>query len=125
MNPRPPHLIVIDPEIMGGTPCFRGTRVPFQHLLDHLEGHYTLDEFLEIFDISREDAAAVLEALAKLLTEAPQDPHTAIIVTDPEIMGGTPCFRGTRVPFASGLIRPPDKRTISRCLAVGIGPACS
>jgi uncharacterized protein (DUF433 family) len=40
-------VIVQDPEILSGEPVFRGTRVPFQTLLDYLEGGETLDEFLE------------------------------------------------------------------------------
>jgi uncharacterized protein (DUF433 family) len=48
-------VIVQDPEIPGGEPVFRGTRVPFQNLLDYLEGGETLDEFLEQFPgVSRE-----------------------------------------------------------------------
>jgi uncharacterized protein (DUF433 family) len=61
-----------DPEIMGGTPVFKGTRVPVQTLLDYLEGGATLDEFLDGFPgVSREQAIAFLE-LAKnaLLTTA-------------------------------------------------------
>ncbi len=51
-----------DPEIMGGTPVFQGTRVPVQTLLDYLEGGETLDEFLEGFPgVSREQAIAFLE----------------------------------------------------------------
>jgi len=42
-------VIVRDPEILGGIPCFRGTRVPFQNLLDYLEAGDTLDQFLEQF----------------------------------------------------------------------------
>ena len=54
-----------DPEIMGGTPVFTGTRVPVQHLLDYLEGGDTLDEFLDGFPgVSREQAIGFLE-LAK------------------------------------------------------------
>ncbi len=54
-----------DPEIMGSTPVFRGTRVPVQTLLDYLEGGDTLDEFLDGFPgVSREQAVAFLE-LAK------------------------------------------------------------
>ncbi len=44
---RPIDIIVKDQEILGGTPVFRGTRVPFQALLDYLEGGQTLDEFLD------------------------------------------------------------------------------
>jgi uncharacterized protein (DUF433 family) len=64
-----PSIIVRDPEIMSGTPCFRGTRVPFQALLDYLEGGETLDEFLDQFPtVRREMAIAALEtAKDKLL----------------------------------------------------------
>ena len=42
-------VIVADAEIMNGMPCFRGTRVPFQYLVDYLEGGHSLFEFLEQF----------------------------------------------------------------------------
>jgi len=55
-------LITTDPEILGGTPVFRGTRVPVQTLFQYLESNYTLDEFLECFPtVSREAVVAVLE----------------------------------------------------------------
>ncbi|AXC13117.1 hypothetical protein ACPOL_3838 [Acidisarcina polymorpha] len=58
-------IIVRDPEILGGVPVFRGTRVPFQALLDYLEGGQPLSEFLEDFPtVSHEAAIAALE-LAK------------------------------------------------------------
>ena len=51
-----------DPEIMGGTPVFVGTRVPFQTLLDYLEAGDPLGEFLEDFpSVSRDQAVAALE----------------------------------------------------------------
>ena len=54
--------IVRDPQILSGTPVFRGTRVPLQNLFDALEAGETLDEFLEGFPaISREVALQVLE----------------------------------------------------------------
>lgn len=43
----PTPVIVRDPQVLGGIPCFRDTRVPFQNLLDYLEAGDTLDEFLE------------------------------------------------------------------------------
>jgi uncharacterized protein (DUF433 family) len=56
------EVITKDPDILGGTPVFRGTRVPFQALLDYLEGGQTLDEFLEDFpSVSRETAVHALE----------------------------------------------------------------
>ena len=55
-------LITIDPEILGGTPVFKGTRVPVKTLFDYLEGNYTLDEFLECFPtVSRDMAVNLLE----------------------------------------------------------------
>ena len=54
--------IEIDPEIMSGTPVFRGTRVPVQSLFEYLEDNLSLDEFLDCFPtVRREDAVAVLE----------------------------------------------------------------
>ena len=59
------EVIWVDPERMSGIPCFAGTRVPVQALLDHLEGGTTLDDFLEGFpSVKREQAVAFLE-LAK------------------------------------------------------------
>jgi len=57
-----------DPEIMGGTPVFVGTRVPFQTLLDYLEAGDPLDEFLDDFpSVSREQVISTLEAAKELL----------------------------------------------------------
>ncbi len=57
-----------DPETMGGTPVFIGTRVPAQTLLDYLEGGDSLDDFLEDFpSVSREQAVAMLELGNSLL----------------------------------------------------------
>ena len=55
-------LITIDPEILGGTPVFRGTAVPVKTLFEYLENDYSLEEFLECFpSVSRELACQVLE----------------------------------------------------------------
>jgi uncharacterized protein (DUF433 family) len=55
-------VIQSDPEIMGGTPVFIGTRVPFQTLLDYLEAGQPLAEFLDDFPtVSRDLAVAALE----------------------------------------------------------------
>jgi uncharacterized protein (DUF433 family) len=63
-----PSIVVRDPEIMSGTPFFRGTRVPFQTLLDYLEGDETLDEFLDHFPgVSREMAFEALESAKESL----------------------------------------------------------
>lgn len=59
--------IVSSPDIMSGTPCFAGTRVPFQTLLDYLEGGSPLDEFLEDFpSVTREGAVAALQQAGDL-----------------------------------------------------------
>jgi uncharacterized protein (DUF433 family) len=56
----------IDPERMGGTPCFRNSRVPVQNLFDYLEDDYTVEEFLEHFPpLTREQVQAVIQLAAK------------------------------------------------------------
>lgn len=58
------EIIEIDPEKMSGTPVFRGTRVPIQHLFDYLEGGDSLEVFLDHFPtVTREQAIGVLELL--------------------------------------------------------------
>ena len=58
--------ITVDPQIVSGTPVFRGTRVPVQTLFDYLADGYTLSEFLDNFPtVSREDALRVLESAAE------------------------------------------------------------
>ena len=62
------EIIVRDPDVLGGTPVFRGTRVPFQALIDYLEGGQTIAEFLDDFPtVSREAAVSALEAAKALL----------------------------------------------------------
>jgi len=62
------EVITKDPDILGGTPVFRGTRVPFQTLLDYLEGGQTLHEFLEDFPtVTREAAVHALEHAKSLV----------------------------------------------------------
>jgi len=62
-------VIVKDPQIMGGAPVFRGTRVPLQALLDYLEGGETLEEFLDGYpSVSREMAIRALEEAKQLLS---------------------------------------------------------
>ena len=56
------RVIVVDCEVMNGTPCFRGTRVPFKNLMDHLKGGHSLGEFLDQFPtITRKMAVQALE----------------------------------------------------------------
>jgi uncharacterized protein (DUF433 family) len=62
------HVIHVDPEILGGTPVFIGTRVPVQALIDYLEGGHPLSDFLEDFPtVSRKQAVAALEQAKELL----------------------------------------------------------
>jgi uncharacterized protein (DUF433 family) len=57
-----------DPEIMGGTPVFYGTRVPFSTLFDYIEAGDPLDVFLDHFpSVSRSQAVAALELARSLL----------------------------------------------------------
>jgi uncharacterized protein (DUF433 family) len=57
------NLIMVNPDILGGTPVFRGTRVPAKTLSDYLENGYTMDEFLECFPtVTREMAGQVLKS---------------------------------------------------------------
>jgi uncharacterized protein (DUF433 family) len=54
-------VVQVDPEILGGTPVFRGTRVPVKNLLDYLSAGDTLDQFLDDFPtVQRHQAVAVL-----------------------------------------------------------------
>ena len=56
------QIISVDPEIMSGAPCFAGTRVPIQNLIDYLEGGDSIEDFLEGFpSVSREQVIAFLE----------------------------------------------------------------
>lgn len=65
-----PDIVHSDPEILGGTPVFVGTRVPVKSLFEHLEAGDALDVFLESFpSVSRAQAVAALE-LAREMTEA-------------------------------------------------------
>ncbi|HEX8230058.1 MAG TPA: DUF433 domain-containing protein [Chloroflexia bacterium] len=62
-------LIIRDPEIMSGTPVFKGTRVPIKSLFDYLRGGDTLDDFLESFpSVERAQAEAVLELAEEFRT---------------------------------------------------------
>jgi uncharacterized protein (DUF433 family) len=58
-------IVHSDPEILGGTPVFVGTRVPIQSLFDYLEGGETLDDFLSQFPSVRRDQAITALDLAR------------------------------------------------------------
>ncbi len=60
--------ITVDPNIVSGTPVFRGTRVPVQTLFDYIADGYTLEEFLDNFPtVKRDDALKVLESAGQFL----------------------------------------------------------
>ncbi|MCA1841365.1 MAG: DUF433 domain-containing protein [Actinobacteria bacterium] len=60
-----------DPNILGGTPVFIGTRVPLRNLIDYLEGNYSVEEFLEQFpSVTREQVNGALEALDSAIPRA-------------------------------------------------------
>ena len=65
-------LITVDPDILGGVPVFKGTRVPVRTLFEYLENNYSLEEFLECFpSVTREMARRVLDCSeAALLSPA-------------------------------------------------------
>ena len=61
-------LITIDPEILGGVPVFKGTRVPIRSLFEYLENNYSLEEFLECFpSVTRDSARRILECSEQAL----------------------------------------------------------
>ena len=58
------QLVQRNPNILGGTPVFAGTRVPIKNLTDYLAGGYTLEEFLDDFPtVKREQAEGLLEQM--------------------------------------------------------------
>ena len=62
------HVINIDPEILGGTPVFNGTRVPIKNLFDYPETGESIEIFLEDFEgVSRIQVLKVLEMSQKLI----------------------------------------------------------
>jgi uncharacterized protein (DUF433 family) len=65
-----PPVFHIDPDILGGTPVFVGTRVPVRTLIDYLEGGDSLGDFLEDFpSVTREQAVAALELAKEMLVD--------------------------------------------------------
>jgi uncharacterized protein (DUF433 family) len=62
------RAILIDPEILGGTPVFLGTRVPIKNLFDYLETGESIDNFINDFDsVRKEQAVSVLDLSKKLV----------------------------------------------------------
>jgi len=69
--PRIRQIVQISPTIMSGTPVFKGTRVPVQTLLDHLEAGDSLNVFLEDFpSVTREQAIDILEFAGRAALDA-------------------------------------------------------
>jgi uncharacterized protein (DUF433 family) len=65
------HVISCDPDVMGGTAVFAGTRVPVQTLLDYLEAGESIDDFLEGFpSVSRQQVVSFLEQATDRLVAA-------------------------------------------------------
>jgi len=63
--------INIDPEILGGTPVFAGTRVPVKILFDYLETGDSIEDFLEDFEgVSRNQVIQILEMSQKLIASS-------------------------------------------------------
>ncbi|MDZ7779912.1 MAG: DUF433 domain-containing protein [Gemmatimonadota bacterium] len=76
-----PELLSQDPEILGGTTVFSGTRVPVQNLIDYLASGQTLDEFLEDFpSVSREQAMSVLRLAQEALVAGASPPACGCII---------------------------------------------
>ena len=73
------QVINIDPEILGGTPVFNGTRVPIKNLFDYLEAGHSIDYFLEDFDgVERDQVLRLLEVSQKLLESSSNILHENI-----------------------------------------------
>jgi uncharacterized protein (DUF433 family) len=65
------NVIHSDPEILGGTPVFAGTRVPVQALIDYLKAGRSLDEFLDDFpSVTRDQAVTILEEAKQILVSS-------------------------------------------------------
>jgi len=63
-------IISSSPDVMGGTPVFKGTRVPVQTLLDYLKAGESIDDFLEGFPtVTREQVIAFLEEAEEQITK--------------------------------------------------------
>jgi uncharacterized protein (DUF433 family) len=71
-------IVHSNPEILGGTPVFVGTRVPLQNLIDYLEGGESIEDFLDGFpSVKREQVIAVIEAgKLKMLETVGGDAHS-------------------------------------------------
>lgn len=67
------HVVTVDPDVLGGTPVFKGTRVPAQSLFDFLEAGDSIEEFLQNFPtVEREQAIALLHTAREKVMAAPE-----------------------------------------------------
>jgi uncharacterized protein (DUF433 family) len=72
------QVVVSDPEVLGGTPVFAGTRVPVDTLFAHVKAGDTIDTFLEDFpSVSRAQIEALLDLTAELMVENGRNAHSA------------------------------------------------
>lgn len=101
--------ITIDPEVRGGKPIIRGTRITVVDMLEYMAGGMSIDEILADFPgLTAEDLRAVLAFTAgrerRRFAPAPPD-HPAglldIVTIDPAVMSGAPVFTTTHVPVES------------------------
>ena len=73
------QIINIDPEILGGTPVFNGTRVPIKNLFDYLEAGHSIDYFLDDFEsVNRDQVLRLLEVSQKLIESSSNILHENI-----------------------------------------------
>jgi uncharacterized protein (DUF433 family) len=77
-----------DPEILGGTPVFVGTRVPVRTLLDYLTAGDSLEEFLDHFPTVSREQAARARANDLLVAHAPSPPPASATASGPDRPGG-------------------------------------
>ncbi len=95
MNPQ--RLIEVNPQKMGGTPVFRGTRVPIQNLFDCLEDGETIDQFLDQFPtVTKEQVNGILELSKERLLDRSHHsrPESAISAEYSRIEHRHRCTRG-------------------------------
>ena len=91
--------ITIEPDQRSGKPCIRGLRMTVSDVLGYLASGMSEDEILHDFpDLEREDIRACLAFAAGEEWTGAQSDSQAVVHSNPAISGGTPVFRGTRVP---------------------------
>jgi|GEM_PF-353081 len=98
--------ITSNPGIRSGKPVVRGTRITVLDVLEYMAGGMTQEEILDDFPgLVAQDIRAVIAFAAERERSAFPKPAgidqmrpDSVIVSDPEVMGGTPVFTGTRVP---------------------------